>query len=430
MRKNVGRPRIEENQPELLQTIINIALHGSAAHERRSENILRSVKTLNQMTDELRSMGFILSQSALYLRLLPKRSLSSEGKRHVQTVPVKLMKAQKDSHKDHMDGKFCKATINHLEEIASLLGPNEVCFLSQDDKPRVPLGLTAANVQAPIIMHVEYRVTLPDHVQAVAPQHKLIPSVYAGINIKENEYGDITAVGYSGPTYIAIRSAKHSSSTAYSHALDFRTLFELEEFDSVTKFNNQIKPIVIVTVDGGPDENPRYQKVINVAIDHFIKFNLDAFFIATNAPGRSAFNRVERRMSPFSKELAGLILPHKHFGTHLDSSGRTIDVELEKKNFEHCGNTLAEVWNNLEIDGFPTIAKYINSENSEICSNELITKNEDWISRHLRTSQYFTQIVKCNDVHCCSAFRSSLLNILPKRFLYPPIPIEQCKEGL
>ncbi|KZR97817.1 Uncharacterized protein APZ42_007100, partial [Daphnia magna] len=89
--------------------------------------------------------------------------------------------------------------------------------------------------------------------------------------------------------------------------------------------------------DGGPDENPRYQKVIQIAIHHFVNHNLDGLFVATNAPGRSAFNRVERKMAPLSKELSGLILPHDHFGTHLDNSGRTIDDELEEKNFEHAG---------------------------------------------------------------------------------------------
>jgi hypothetical protein len=35
-------------------------------------------------------------------------------------------------------------------------------------------------------MHVEYRVTLPDHDWVIAGKHKLTPSVYAGIDIKEN----------------------------------------------------------------------------------------------------------------------------------------------------------------------------------------------------------------------------------------------------
>ena len=68
----------------------------------------------------------------------------------------------------------------------------------------------------------------------------------------------------------------------------------------------------IFTIDGGPDENPRYQEVIRVEIHHFLWYDFDALFIATNATGKSAFNRVERKMVPLSKELTGLILPHDH----------------------------------------------------------------------------------------------------------------------
>jgi len=69
-------------------------------------------------------------------------------KRHVKTVPVKLIRAQNDNHAKHVDGEFCTATITHLEELSSILGPKEVCFMSQDDKCRVPIDVTAANKQS------------------------------------------------------------------------------------------------------------------------------------------------------------------------------------------------------------------------------------------------------------------------------------------
>ena len=70
------------------------------------------------------------------------------------------------------------------------------------------------------------------------------------------------------------------------------------------------KPVVIITCDVGPDENPRYKKVIESMKELFKDHNLDALFVATNAPGHSAYNRVERRMAPLSRELAGVVLPH------------------------------------------------------------------------------------------------------------------------
>ena len=41
---------------------------------------------------------------------------------------------------------------------------------------------------------------------------------------------------------------------------------------------------MIVTVDGGPDKNSRHRKTIECAIDYFLSQDLDAFFLATNAP--------------------------------------------------------------------------------------------------------------------------------------------------
>lgn len=192
-----------------------------------------------------------------------------------------------------------------------------------------------------------------------------------------------------------------------------------------------VKPVLVFTVDGGPDENPRYKNVIRVAVHHFKKHDLDAIFIATNAPGRSAFNRVERKMAPLSKELSGLILPHDHFGSHLDDRGNTKDVGLEKKNFQFAGETLAEIWSQLVVDGHPILAEYIDSsDRSQLSEEELLTGGQNWYDRHLRSSQYMTQIVKCEDSKCCSSPRSSYFNVLPSRFIPPPIPLQQTTDGL
>ena len=129
-----------------------------------------------------------------------------------------------------------------------------VFFLSQDDKARIPIGLPAANKQAPFLMMMSRRVRLPDHDFVVATRHKLIPSVYAAAKIDDN------GVTYSGPTYVAIRSGKHDKSDASTHAYDFESLIDLPEFKEVIKMpDDQVKPVVIISVDGGPDENPRFE---------------------------------------------------------------------------------------------------------------------------------------------------------------------------
>ena len=415
-----------ETQPGLLGAIVDLATYGCGADERRQSEKLRTMKTLNDLTAELHKMGFTLSRSGVYLHLLPRRPNSTEGKRHIETVPVKLCRPQSDLHHGHPDQDFCTASIRALEDLSSLLGPNEVSFLSIDAKARVPLGITAASKQTPMVMHLEYKIKLPDHDFVKAPRHKLVPDVYAGIVIKD-EIGNPQAVSYSGPAYVAIRSAKHSNATAVEHLRDLQNLKNIASFDPILKNDKgELKPIRIITCDGGPDENPRYAKTIKCAVEQFRKEELDALFIATNAPGRSAFNRVERRMAPLSKMLSGVVLPHDSYGNHLDSQGKTIDADLELQNFEKAGQVLAGLWNGNIIDGHTVTAEFINNE----LEMDFGDATPTWMKKHVRESQYFLQIVKCLDPACCKNFKSSFLKIMPERFLCGPLPLSRTSNGL
>jgi hypothetical protein len=273
-------------------------------------------------------------------------------------------------------------------------------------------------------MHLEYKIRLPDHDWVIAPKHKLIPSVYAALNFDSQQ-----KLTYSGPTYIAIRSGKHDSSTAHSHAVDFRTIVDRQLMKGVSNVADSpdLKPILIIFSDGGPDENPRFPKTMIQAVDHFRRFDLDCFFISTNAAGYSAYNPVERRMAPLSRDLSGLILPHDAYGTHLDSQCRTFDKALELKNFQKAGETLATVWSENTIDGHEVFAEYIipNIEPPSVVPQP----TEDWKSIHLRQSHYLLQIVKCNNRQCCKEWRSQYFKLFPDRFVPPPLLMHKSEAG-
>ena len=88
------------------------------------------------------------------------------------------------------------------------------------------------------------------------------------MQVRENDFaGD--AATYSGPAYCAIPSAKYSGSSAYHPLQDMKGIQSLDIFDKSFKNNREAKPVMIVTVDGGPDENLRYTKTIECAIDYF-----------------------------------------------------------------------------------------------------------------------------------------------------------------
>jgi septal ring factor EnvC (AmiA/AmiB activator) len=55
--EKVGRPRIETGQEGLLETIINIAINGGAAEERRHSEMIRTCKTLSDLNECLVERG-------------------------------------------------------------------------------------------------------------------------------------------------------------------------------------------------------------------------------------------------------------------------------------------------------------------------------------------------------------------------------------
>lgn len=198
--------------------------------------------------------------------------------------------------------------------------------------------------------------------------------------------------------------------------------------DPFTKIGEKPKPVLIRRVDGGPDQNPHNAKVIAAAVKQFRKYDFDVLIVETNAPSRSCYNPVERCMAPLSKKLVGVILPHDKCGTHLDAQRRTVDKELEKKNFAYAGNVLSEIWSELEINNFKTYASYVDPEDSDIeCPEE---PSQEWISIHCRISQYVLQIVKCENKKCCKKFRSDWLSVVPNHFMPPPIRVSNESKKL
>jgi len=92
--------------------------------------------------------------------------------------------------------------------------------------------------------------------------------------------------------------------------------------------------------------------------------------------------------------------------------------------------TLWEICTQITIDSFLTVAEYIVPEASELKTENVQTKDQDWCKNLVRTSQYYLQIVKCHDVNCCQPIRSSYFEIIADIFIPPPIQVCQTSEGL
>ena len=64
-------------------------------------------------------------------------------------------------------------------------------------------------------------------------------------------------------------------------------------------------------------------------------------------------------MAPLSFRLAGIVIDHQRYGEHLNASKKTIDPNLELRNFEGAGNEVASLWHGHEWGGHKIDAKYV-----------------------------------------------------------------------
>ena len=89
-------------------------------------------------------------------------------------------------------------------------------------------------------------------------------------------------------------------------------------------------------------------------------------------------------MAPLSHDIAGIILPHDTYGTHLDDSGNTLDKKLEEENFYAAADALSDIWSQTVIDKHPVDCQTV-KKGSQFIPPE---PSPDWISKHVKVKFY------------------------------------------
>ncbi|CAF2999610.1 unnamed protein product, partial [Rotaria sp. Silwood2] len=67
-RRSAGRPRVEEECPDLLQIIEEIVKVGGATDDRRSSEIIRPCLTLDDLREKIKQRGYDIKRTTLYYR--------------------------------------------------------------------------------------------------------------------------------------------------------------------------------------------------------------------------------------------------------------------------------------------------------------------------------------------------------------------------
>ena len=97
----------------------------------------------------------------------------------------------------------------------------------------------------------------------------------------------------------------------------------------------------------------------------------------------------------------------EHHSSHFDPKGKTIDLELEKHNFKHAGESLCEIRSEMMIDNYPVKAMCVEPRKIDKIKQTSGDINQEWYVKHVRTSQYLLQVVKCNLEDCCGSLLSA-----------------------
>ena len=228
---------------------------------------------------------------------------------------------------------------------------------------------------------------------------KLVPSVYLFI-----DPADSNSTLRTGQLAIFVRPEYFAGTSSLTHMTDLLSLVANPQFASVILRENNVRPIWILLVDGGPDENPKHLKNIVKYCNLFRFLDLDYSTVRTHALGQSAYNPVERSMASLSGKLAGITLPLDEYRTHLNSQDNVVNEELARRNFEFSGERLCEIWRKDKIYGKPVITQYV-GENSELFAN-LEQPTWEWIEDHAQLCRYSMDLKKCKNRQCCREYRA------------------------
>ena len=81
---------------------------------------------------------------------------SIQGRKHVKTVPVKLLRPENSLRKKNQDRYFARSFCEDMKDLDPLFGPDCINYISADDKARIQLGkdyyIDGQNTQHIILM--------------------------------------------------------------------------------------------------------------------------------------------------------------------------------------------------------------------------------------------------------------------------------------
>ncbi|EXX58145.1 hypothetical protein GLOIN_2v1783204 [Rhizophagus irregularis DAOM 181602=DAOM 197198] len=368
-----------------------------------------------------------MARTTLNNYLLPRQSNSIAARAHHHPAWVTVAGVSRTEIRDHPDGHYCLASVKSARQFATVFADKAV-IISQDDKAKIGLGVPAVGQTFRTLQSVHEPVGVADYDFPLGSGQKLVPSVY--LMMKPNESNDELRTGQLA---IFVRRQWSLGTSSLSHMQDLKNLALNPKYSDVLKTNGEVRPIWVLLVNGGPDEDPRHLKNIKNYCQLFRKFDLDYLTVRTYAPGQSKYNPVERGMATLSGKLAGITLLVDHFESHLNTQGKRKDLIFGKSVDAQYVEELTNLFENLEFEGT------VKEKEEERKQQKKKQENENdipecfvpwsWIENHCNLCQYSLDIKRCTNASCCGPSRAkeaTELLLLNNGFLPP---ITKAKDG-
>ncbi|CAJ0639169.1 5463_t:CDS:2 [Entrophospora sp. SA101] len=181
-----------------------------------------------------------MARTTLNNYLLPHQSNSIAARAHHHPAWIAVAGVSCAETRDHPNGHYCLASVKCAKQFATVFADMSV-VISQDDKAKIGLG-----------------------VPAVGGGQKLVPSVY--LMIKPNESNDELRTGQLA---IFVHCQWSLGTSSHTHMQDLESLTLDPQYDDLLKTNGAIRPIWVLLVDGGSDENPRHLKTLKHTVNFF-----------------------------------------------------------------------------------------------------------------------------------------------------------------
>ncbi|GBC35238.2 hypothetical protein GLOIN_2v1766467 [Rhizophagus irregularis DAOM 181602=DAOM 197198] len=297
------RPFATMKDPELWDKIHDSVEFG-ATHARRRKVVIkvRTIKHLRETLEE--KYNTYLSRQCLFTYFQPHHQNTFAARRH-HHYPAKV------------------ASIKVAKIFAEVFA-DELIIISQDDKVKIGLGIPAVGRTFKTIQSVNEPVTVEDHDFLTGSKMKLIPSIYLVINP-----ADSSNTLRTGQLFIFIRPEYFIGTSSATHIVDLESTVKNENFSNTLKKENKVRPIWVLLVDGGPDENPKYMKNIIQYAHLFHSLDLDYLTVRTHA----SVEYVDQERNPFDEPEPSILW--EWIEEHTQLCRYSLDIK-KCKNREYC----------------------------------------------------------------------------------------------